>query len=132
MQLGHEDIKAIAAAMAPAVADVVAQRVLELVNERPRNRLVDAAELARVLGVDREWVYEHSERLEAIRLGKGPRPRLRFEIGRAVESFARLSAQPRLPRWMALGARRSRVRGGHGEGVADRTSTPLSTAVGAG
>jgi hypothetical protein len=107
MPLSHEDITAIAAAMAPAVADAVAQGVLELTEEHHRIGLVDAAELARVLGVDREWVYEHSERLGAIRLGKGPRPRLRFEISRAIESFARLSAQT--PAAALDGARRTRV-----------------------
>lgn len=93
MSLSHEDIKALASAMAPAVAEVVAQRVLELVEERPRNGLVDAAELAALLGVDRDWIYEHGERLGAIRLGDGPRPRLRFEVCRAVESFTQLSAK---------------------------------------
>jgi len=52
---------------------------------------VDAAELAAVLEVDRERVYEHGEQLGAIRLGDGPR--LRFEIRRAVESFARESGR---------------------------------------
>lgn len=96
MRLSRDEINAIASAMAPAVADAVAQRVLELVDERQGDGLVDAAKLARVLGVDRDWVYEHGERLGAIRLGDGPRPRLRFEIGRAVESFTRLSAQARV------------------------------------
>lgn len=93
MGLGHEDIEAIVTALAPAVAEAVARRVFELVDEHQGFGFVDAAELALVLGVDREWVYAHAERLGAIRLGDGPRPRLRFEIGRAVESFARLSAK---------------------------------------
>jgi hypothetical protein len=91
-QLTHMEIDAIAAALARNVADAVAQRVLELVHERQARELVDAGELARVLGVQREWVYEHSGQLGAIRLGDGPRPRLRFEVGRAVASFRELSA----------------------------------------
>ena len=91
MRLGHEDIEAIASAVGPAIAEAVAQRVLELVEERQGGGLVDAAELARMLGVDRDWVYEHGERLGAIRLGDGPRPRLRFEVSRALESCTRLS-----------------------------------------
>lgn len=102
MQLSPEDIEAIASAVAPQVADAVAQRVLELIDQNQAKELVDAAELARVLGVEREWVYEHGERLGAIRLGNGSRPRLRFEIDRAVESFRRLSADPRV---VALGGR---------------------------
>lgn len=42
-------------------------------------RLTTAAELATRLGVSRAYVYEHAERLGAIRLGCGPRARLRFD-----------------------------------------------------
>lgn len=42
-------------------------------------RLATAAELATQLGVSRAYVYEHAERLGAIRLGRGPRARLRFD-----------------------------------------------------
>jgi hypothetical protein len=49
-----------------------------------------------VLGVDREWVYEHADQLGAVRLGEGPRPRLRFEVGRAVASYRALSAKRRV------------------------------------
>src|SRR5271165_5008089 len=45
----------------------------------PRVPLVDAATLARELGTSRDWVYEHSDLLGALRLGSGPRPRLRFD-----------------------------------------------------
>src|SRR4051812_18039740 len=40
---------------------------------------IDASQVARRYGVDRGWVYEHAEELGAIRLGGGPRPRLRFD-----------------------------------------------------
>jgi hypothetical protein len=94
-QLSHTDIEAIASALARTVAEAVAQRVLELVDERQASELADAAELARALGVEREWVYAHSDQLGAIRLGDGPRPRLRFEVGRAVAAFRELSAERR-------------------------------------
>jgi hypothetical protein len=42
--------------------------------------LVDASTLARYLGVERDWVYEHAAELGARRLGSGPRARLRFSI----------------------------------------------------
>jgi hypothetical protein len=106
--------------------------VLELVDERQARELVDAGELARALGVEREWVYEHSDQLGAIRLGDGPRPRLRFEVGRAVASFRELSASRRIVPLRADAGRRSRARGAHRKGAADRASTPLPTAVGAG
>jgi hypothetical protein len=66
----------------PELAEAIARRVVELLRgeeagERPA-RLVDAATLARELGVEREWVYAHAEQLGAVRLG-GPHGRLRFD-----------------------------------------------------
>lgn len=64
------------------LVEAIARRVVELLRanepqDRPA-RLVDAATLARELGVERDWVYANAERLGAIRLG-GPRGRLRFD-----------------------------------------------------
>jgi hypothetical protein len=62
--------------------DAIAQRVTQLLREpaaTPAARYVDAAHIARVLGVDREWVYAHAHQLDAIRLG-GPAGRLRFDL----------------------------------------------------
>jgi hypothetical protein len=62
--------------------EAIAQRVTQLVREpaaTPAARYVDAAHVARVLGVDREWVYAHAHQLGAIRLG-GPTGRLRFDL----------------------------------------------------
>jgi hypothetical protein len=47
--------------------------------------LVDAATLAELLGVERNWVYAHAKQLGGIRLG-GPRGRLRFDLQRISES----------------------------------------------
>lgn len=62
--------------------EAVAQRVAELINADDRadvsDRLVDATTLAGELGVERSWVYEHAHELHAVRLGNGPRARLRF------------------------------------------------------
>lgn len=52
--------------------------------------LVDAAEVARRLSVSRDWVYEHSTSLGAIRLGKGPRARLRFDLVTVRERVSQL------------------------------------------
>src|SRR4051812_40819680 len=41
--------------------------------------LLDAAEIAQRCGVTRAWVYAHAAELGALRLGAGPRPRLRFD-----------------------------------------------------
>jgi hypothetical protein len=96
----------------PETVEAVAQRVIELL---PRGaaapaELVDAAELARRLGVDRSWVYTHAIELGAIRLGEGPRPRLRFDPslvaerirqnarGQDTEAPRRRRQSPRQPR----------------------------------
>ncbi|MFI5003452.1 MAG: hypothetical protein ACHQE6_00415 [Solirubrobacterales bacterium] len=42
--------------------------------------LVDAHALADYLGVSRAYVYEHSRELGALKLGNGPRARLRFDL----------------------------------------------------
>lgn len=70
MQLDPEDI------------EQIANRVVELIGTReagePVPRFVDAAFVARLLGVERDWVYEHAAQLGGVRLG-GPRGRLRFD-----------------------------------------------------
>jgi hypothetical protein len=40
---------------------------------------LDANQVARRLGVSREWVYQHAGELGCIRLGGGRCPRLRFD-----------------------------------------------------
>lgn len=49
--------------------------------------LVDAATVAAALGVTRETVYAHRDRLGARRLGDGARPRLRFDLAEAVAAW---------------------------------------------
>jgi hypothetical protein len=65
-----------------AYVEAVAHRVAELIRDDAHKtaapRLVDAATLAAELGVERSWVYEHAHQLHPIRLGSGPRARLRF------------------------------------------------------
>lgn len=61
--------------------------------------LVSAVALASELGVSRAFVYEHAVELGAVRLGDGPRARLRFdaEVARAALSCyasKRSQAQP--------------------------------------
>lgn len=88
MTLDHDDIEAVAA------------RVVELLDHAPRRRepvhLATAKEVAETLGVGRSWVYAHQERLRAIRLGSGPKSRLRFDLERAAEAF-RVEAEKDLP-----------------------------------
>jgi hypothetical protein len=61
--------------------EAIARRVVELLERRglQDRELVDAAELARRLGIERSWVYSHAIELGAVKLGAGPKPRLRFD-----------------------------------------------------
>jgi hypothetical protein len=52
--------------------------------------LVDAAEIARLHGKTRTWVYEHAGELGAVRLGSGPRPRLAFSPTRVAERLKKV------------------------------------------
>jgi hypothetical protein len=72
-----------------AIADAVAERLAEPPNMPGRpDRLVDAATLAELLGTSRGWIYEHKHELGALRLGDGPRPRLRFDAEYAKAQWA--------------------------------------------
>lgn len=75
--------------------DAVARRVVELLeltgggngsaaSEGALTRLVDAATVARLLRVSRATVYTKADQLGAIRVGHGPRARLRFDLARIV------------------------------------------------
>jgi hypothetical protein len=67
--------------------EAIAHRVSELLNQRPTSaRLVDPATLARILGVERDWIYAHATQLGAIRLG-GPTGRLRFDPNHALQAL---------------------------------------------
>jgi hypothetical protein len=65
------------------VIEAIARRVTDLLRQDPASMpeggLVSAAEIARRFGVSRAWVYENADRLGAVRLGRGERPRLRFD-----------------------------------------------------
>jgi hypothetical protein len=65
----------------PQTIDAIARRVVELLERRglQRRELVDAAELAKRLGIERSWVYSHAIELGAVKLGSGAKPRLRFD-----------------------------------------------------
>jgi hypothetical protein len=79
-----------------ALVEATARRVLELLEERQQpssdqvaSGLVDAATLARLLSVTRGTVYEHADEFGAVRLGDGPRSRLRFDVERARAAWTR-------------------------------------------
>jgi hypothetical protein len=79
--------------------DAVAARVVELLREQPNEprRYVDAATLARALSVECEWVYLHARELGALRLGDGPKARLRFDLERARAALVAMNARDQPP-----------------------------------
>lgn len=80
MGVGRNGERGSSSALDAASIEAVAQRVAELLDERKGERtLIDAAEVARWYGIARSTVYEKASDLGAIRLGNGPRARLRFD-----------------------------------------------------
>jgi hypothetical protein len=85
------------AELSPETVDAIARRVAELLTAKPADatpdaqRLVDAAELARRLRVTPAWVREHADELGVVRIGEGPRPRLRFAVDRAMQAYNKRS-----------------------------------------
>jgi len=69
--------------LADRLVDRLVVRLGALIPERV-DPLVDAVEIARMLGRTRSWVCEHADELGAVRLGSGPRPRLGFSPVRAA------------------------------------------------
>ena len=67
--------------LAQRIADKLAEQIP---SEPATGRLVDAAALADALGVQRQYVYANADALGAIRLGDGPRGRLRFDMNAAL------------------------------------------------
>jgi hypothetical protein len=62
------------------LADLVAERLVDrLEGARPAPQLVDANAIARRFGVSADWVYDHAHTIGVVRLGDGPKARLRFD-----------------------------------------------------
>jgi hypothetical protein len=79
--------------------EAVARRVVELLEDgddkgappREGSSSLTVAEVAARYGVSRSWVYAHQRELGAMRLGSGPRARLRFNstvVANAISAFA--------------------------------------------
>lgn len=72
--------------------DEIADRVLARLDGR-REGLIDAAEVARRLGISKYTVYENSARFGAVRIEDGPNARLRFDP-QQVEAALRKPTDP--------------------------------------
>lgn len=67
----------------PALVEAVARRVLELLQQESLDagagELLTVSDVAARYRVRPSWVYAHQRELGAIRLGDGPKARLRFD-----------------------------------------------------
>jgi hypothetical protein len=71
-----------------AIATATAERLAEIVTAPSATfALVDARQLARDLGVSLDYVYAHATELGAMRLGSGPKARIRFDLDRARQAL---------------------------------------------
>jgi hypothetical protein len=77
-----------------AIAESVVERMSELIRPRLWLGLVDAADVARRLGVRESWVYAHADELGAIRLGDGEKARLRFDLERVAQAIGATDSEP--------------------------------------
>jgi hypothetical protein len=83
----------VAVDLTPGAVDQVATRVAQLLRHQQQNQeqgqargpvgLLTVSQLARHLGLNRAWVYEHADDLGAIRIGDGPKARIRFDFDTA-------------------------------------------------
>ncbi len=74
--------------------ELVAARVAALLQPAAPDvtPLVDAQKVATALGVSRDTIYAHAERLGGRRIGDGTRPRWRFDLERARAAWSQRSA----------------------------------------
>ena len=85
-RLASEDVE--------AIAEATARKLTEVARELPRTfALVNARELAIELGVSLHYVYAHASELGAMRLGSGPKARIRFDLDRARQALEARSAR---------------------------------------
>jgi hypothetical protein len=87
--LDHEDIEAIAGRVA---------QLLKPSSPPPAHRLLDPKELASALNVSLDYVYEHAVDLGVMRLGDGPKARLRFDLHTAQRAMRERKQPPTNPR----------------------------------
>ena len=79
-----------------AIAEATARKLAELVADRGKTfGLVGPRELAEGLGVSLDYVYAHATELGAMRLGSGPKARIRFDLDGARRLLEARAQQPR-------------------------------------
>jgi hypothetical protein len=85
-RLHEDDVRRIAAEVVRQLAPMLVEVATTAAREAPE-QLVDAATVARALGVTADTVRANAERLGGRRIGDGPRGRWRFVLAEAVEAW---------------------------------------------
>jgi hypothetical protein len=82
-----------------AIAEATARKLAEVIAERGKTfGLVGPRELAEGLGVSLDYVYAHATELGAMRLGSGPKARIRFDLDGARRALEARTERPRRQR----------------------------------
>jgi hypothetical protein len=85
-------VDALAPRIAAELAPELARAMRELANAQPqRDEWLSAGETADRFALTTDWLYRHADKLGALRLGDGPKARLRFSPAK-IEQV--LSARP--------------------------------------
>ena len=83
------------------------QQSAEIPGAKEQQGFLNVAQLARHLGLNPAWIYEHADELGAIRIGDGPKARIRFDLYTATQALRQhqpgrtqgpATAKPRKPR----------------------------------
>jgi hypothetical protein len=87
----------VAVDLTPQAIEQVASRVAQLLhrqeqrqqNDEARQELgmLTVAQLAQHLHLNRAWVYQHADELGAIRIGSGPKARIRFDLHTTTQAL---------------------------------------------
>ena len=114
----------------PAFVDAVARRIVEVLREegvlrREGPRLLTVGEVAVEFGLSTDWLYTHARQLGAIRLGSGPKARVRFDRHTIGENIARLGSRDRHDESRGQSPDPDRTQSPHSSGllpIADRSA----------
>jgi hypothetical protein len=111
----------VAVDLTPQAVEQVAARVAQLLHLQQQNQeqdqprdpvgMLTVSQLANHLHLNRAWVYEHADELGAIRIGSGPKARIRFDFHTATDALKqqRASRTPTLAPVKPLKSRRRRT-----------------------